>query len=83
MVLYDPWRYVALCNFLDECGYDVQSDPPGYIIRSHNDSDDVSRARHFSDLVDFVSLIAWRIKRYQDSTLSLQPNYTDASIEIV
>jgi hypothetical protein len=59
----DRQRYDEAVHGLAAYGYEVISDPPGYIVRHHSDHDDVSRARNLADLVELAELMEWAARR--------------------
>jgi hypothetical protein len=48
-------------------GYEVQFDPPGYVVQHRINQADVSRARHLDDLADLAELMEWAARRHEQS----------------
>jgi hypothetical protein len=63
----DPDRYTEVVQRLAAYGYEVQPDPPGYIVQHGTNRDDLSRARHLDDLADLAELIEWAARRHEQS----------------
>jgi hypothetical protein len=59
----DQEQYEDAMRRLAVYGYEVYSDPPGYIVQHRIDNNDVSRMRHLADLVELAELIEWREAR--------------------
>ena len=56
--------YSELLRHFDMCGYDVEPDERGYLVRSRNDPSDVSLARNIDELTDLAELFAWAAQRH-------------------
>lgn len=67
--MQEPQHYDDLVRRLSAYGYDVEPDPPGYIVQHRINMGDRSRARHFDDLVDLTELMEWAARHAQQSHL--------------